>query len=470
MKIEGPVFTVMTPFKEKGAIDYACLRKYLHQIYDAGGRIFYVTAYSSRFSVMSRMEIRKLNGYVTNYVHGIIDNQAIVIVSDPIHCSTEVSLNFAKQKHADAISLIYGERYYSNEAIYAHYEYINNRVNIPIVIHLTPLISGITGQLMNWPIVLVDELVKLDNVIAIKEDSKDDDYTEKVIRIVDDRLPIILSGGGKRRWMGYKTKADILRTDLEDFINRAVALEVDGVSLESCFLPSFDSAYLSEIKGMLDEHNLDRVYAWGHPDGLEGGKNEKAYEEMIQHIEFADAIGAKVMRVVGSSLMFRFEPHGPQIEALSRMFSDAVKVAEPHGIKLADENHIDFDADEMLTLINNVNSPNFGINFDTGNFLRVLDDPIQGMEKLAKHVFATHIKDLKPQKSVPVNEWFFFSSTPIGEGLVDNRKLAQILKDNGYEGFLAVEIDFLHPDYNNDEDMAVADSIKELKRIASMLE
>jgi sugar phosphate isomerase/epimerase len=256
----------------------------------------------------------------------------------------------------------------------------------------------------------------------------------------------------------------------EDFINRAVALGVDGVSLESCFLPSFDSAYLSEIKGLLDEHNLDRVYAWGHPDGLEGGKNEKACQEMIQHIEYADAIGAKVMRVVGSSLMFRFEPHGPQIEALSRMFSDAVKVAEPHGIKLADENHIDFDADEMLTLINNVNSPNFGINFDTGNFLRVLDDPIQGMEKLVKHVFATHIKDLKPQKGVPVNEWFFFSSTPIGDGLVDNRKLAQILKDNGYEGFLAVEIDFLHPDYNNDEDKAVADSIKELKRIASTLE
>jgi sugar phosphate isomerase/epimerase len=256
----------------------------------------------------------------------------------------------------------------------------------------------------------------------------------------------------------------------EDFINRAVALEVDGVSLESCFLPSFDSAYLSEIKGMLDEHNLDRVYAWGHPDGLEGGKNEKACEEMIQHIEYADAIGAKVMRVVGSSLMFRFEPHDRQIETLSRMFSDAVKVAEQHDIKLADENHIDFDADEMLTLINNVNSSHFGINFDTGNFLRVLDDPIQGMEKLAKHVFATHIKDLKPQKGVPVNEWFFFSSTPIGEGLVDNRKLAQILINNGYEGFFAVEIDFLHPDYNNDEDQAVADSIKELKRIASTLE
>ena len=57
-----------------------------------------------------------------------------------------------------------------------------------------------------------------------------------------------------------------------------------------------------------------------------------------------------------------------------------------------------------------------------------------------------------------------------GGGIVDNQKLAQMLEDNGYEGFLAVEIDFLHPDYNNDEDRAVADSIRELKRIARAVE
>lgn len=256
---------------------------------------------------------------------------------------------------------------------------------------------------------------------------------------------------------------------LEDFIMRAKELAVDGVSLESCFIPRFDKSFLSEIKGMLDESNLDRVFAWGHPDGLEGGKNEKAFDEMMASIEHAHDIGANVMRVVGSSLMFRFEPHGPQIEKLSQMFSEAVKEAEKYGIKLADENHIDFDSDEMLTLINNVNSPYFGINFDTGNFMRVLDDPVQGMEKLAKHVYATHIKDLKPQKGAAVNDWFFFSSTPIGDGFVDNQKLAQILKDNGYEGFLAVEIDFLHPDYNNDEDQAVEQSVKALKNIASNL-
>jgi len=257
---------------------------------------------------------------------------------------------------------------------------------------------------------------------------------------------------------------------LEDFLKRAEELGVDGVSLESCFVPRYDKEYLSGIKGILDEYKLDRVWAWGHPDGLEGGKNEKAYDEMIQNLEHAVAVGAKVMRVVGSSYTFRFEPHGPQIERLSKMFLEAVKTAEKYDVKMAVENHLDFNSDEMLIMLNNVNSPYLGINFDTGNFLRVLDDPIQGMEKLARYVYATHVKDLKPQKGVPVNEWYFFSCTPVGEGLVDNQRLAQILKDNEYEGFLAVEIDFLHPDYKNNEDKAVADSIKELKRIAEAVE
>ena len=256
---------------------------------------------------------------------------------------------------------------------------------------------------------------------------------------------------------------------LEDFIKRAKELDVDGVSLESCFVPRFDQGYLSEIKGMLDEFNFDRVYAWGHPDGLEGGKNEAAYDEMVEHIEYANAIGAKVMRVVGSSLMFRFEDHGPQIEKLSRMFTNAMKVADNYDIKLADENHIDYNADEMLEIIHNVNHPNFGINFDTGNFLRVLDDPIQGMEKLAKFTFSTHVKDLKINPQAAVNDWYFFSCTPVGDGLVDNQKLAQLLKDANYEGFLAMEIDTLHPDYNDDEDSAVAQSVKELKKIAQRL-
>jgi sugar phosphate isomerase/epimerase len=116
-----------------------------------------------------------------------------------------------------------------------------------------------------------------------------------------------------------------------------------------------------------------------------------------------------------------------------------------------------------------VGSPYLGINFDTGNFLRLLDDPIKGMRKLARHVYATHIKDLRVQKTASAGDWFFFSCTPVGDGIVDNLKLARILDQAGYQGFLAVEIDFLHPDYPQDEDAAVEQSVRELRRIADTL-
>ncbi len=262
-------------------------------------------------------------------------------------------------------------------------------------------------------------------------------------------------------------KPTTVRHDLEWFLKRAHELKVDGVAVEPPLIARLDASYLSEVKGMLDEYKLDRVYAWGHPDGLEGGRSEKAFADMMKSIEYAAAIGAKVMRVCGASLEFRNEPHGPMLEKLAKQFSEAVKVAAKHDIKIADENHIDFNSDEMLSLIKTVNSPYFGINFDTGNFMRVLDDPIKGMEKLAKYTISTHVKDLKPNREASVDDWYFFSSTPVGDGLVDNQKLAQLLKNASYEGFLAVEIDFLHPDYNWDEDKAVAKSIKELRRIAN---
>jgi sugar phosphate isomerase/epimerase len=138
-------------------------------------------------------------------------------------------------------------------------------------------------------------------------------------------------------------------------------------------------------------------------------------------------------------------------------------------VKLAVENHIDYTADECLELLERVDSPYLGLNFDTGNFLRLLDDPVEGAKKLADRVYATHIKDLKPVRGVAVSEWYFFSSTPVGDGLVDNLELAKILKAADYQGFLAVETDSLHPDYANCEHQTVEQSVKELRRITTAI-
>jgi 3-oxoisoapionate decarboxylase len=257
---------------------------------------------------------------------------------------------------------------------------------------------------------------------------------------------------------------------MQDFLVRARELKVDGVSLESCFFPKkISKTWYKDLKAQLDEYKLDRVYAWGHPDGLERGQNQAAYDEMVAGIPHAKEIGADVMRVVGSSLMFRHEPHGPQVKALVKMFKKAVKVAKEYDVKLAVENHIDFTSDEILQMLELVDSEYFGLNFDTGNFLRLLDDPIKGMGKLAPYVLATHVKDLMPDKNARPTDWFFFAGVPVGKGLIDNQALAQLLHKANFQGFLAVEIDHPHTDWTEREDEAVALSIKELKKIAKAL-
>ena len=252
---------------------------------------------------------------------------------------------------------------------------------------------------------------------------------------------------------------------LEDFLRRAKELDVDGVSLETCFFPGYDKSYMREIKAMLDKYDFERVYAWGHPGGLEAGANEEKFREMLEHIEFAGMIGADVIRVVASNFEYHFHPHGPQLKILSKWFKEAVKRAENCGVRIAVENHIDYNSEEILSLVECVDSPYFGVTFDTGNFVRILEDPVEAIKKLAKYTFATHIKDLKFQQGVSIKDWFLFSCTPAGTGLVDCQQIVQILSDNNYRGFLAVETDFMHSDFGWNEDAAVELSVKELKRI-----
>jgi len=256
-----------------------------------------------------------------------------------------------------------------------------------------------------------------------------------------------------------------IRWTFHDFVNCAAELDVDGVSLESCFFESLEPGYLSEIKASLDEKGMERVLAWGHPDGLEAGRNEDAWREMNDLIPKAQFMGADVMRIVASSLMFRNEPHGPQIEAIVKMLKKSVKIAEENSVVLAIENHIDYTSAEIEEILQRVGSDVLKVNFDTGNTLRMMEDPVAAARRLGPYTVATHTKDLDACRHVRPEEWYFFSSVPVGTGLIDMPGVVRALKESGYEGVLAVETD--HHKDNQDEVQLVADSVAYLKKLVS---
>lgn len=204
-RIKGPVCSIITPFLTDDSIDYESLGNSIQRIYDGGGRIFYVMGYNSRFSELSWDEIKELNKFVTQKVKAIDPNN-IMIVADPLHCSTKVSAEFAvhaKEVGADVISIICREKYYSDDQIFEHFNYIAKASEIGILIHEMPFLSGYGGPPRNYTLELLDRICDIPNVIALKEDAKDDVFSKQVIDLVKDRVAIVISGGGKRQWLRF---------------------------------------------------------------------------------------------------------------------------------------------------------------------------------------------------------------------------------------------------------------------------
>jgi 3-oxoisoapionate decarboxylase len=84
---------------------------------------------------------------------------------------------------------------------------------------------------------------------------------------------------------------------------------------------------------------------------------------------------------------------------------------------LALENHIDLTADEMVDLITTLNSPWLGVCLDTGNNVRLHEDPVMVADKLSPFARATHIKDVWGWPGAP-KDFASWPSVPLGKGVV----------------------------------------------------
>jgi sugar phosphate isomerase/epimerase len=89
----------------------------------------------------------------------------------------------------------------------------------------------------------------------------------------------------------------------------------------------------------------------------------------------------------------------------------------------------------------------------------MFEDPLAVARKLAPLAAATHIKDITAQRGDP-KTFAFWPSVPLGRGLIDVAAILRLLRDAGFDGVLALEIDYLSPLYFGDsEEAAIAESI-----------
>jgi len=209
-KINGPVFSIITPFKKNEKIDYNLLFKNLKFYYQNGVRVFYLMFYNSRLNLLSERETLTLNIKISHYIKKNFKNTIFIGAIKMEGSAKEILSKLEKlsKSKMEAVSIVFGEKFYSEDQVYSHFKYLNDKSSLPILLHLQMMMSGfgIKPPFINYSLKLAQKICSLNNIVAIKDDAKIHDFTIKLISKVKSKVLVIRSGGGMSAFRKYYSK------------------------------------------------------------------------------------------------------------------------------------------------------------------------------------------------------------------------------------------------------------------------
>jgi sugar phosphate isomerase/epimerase len=144
----------------------------------------------------------------------------------------------------------------------------------------------------------------------------------------------------------------------------------------------------------------------------------------------AKEAGATILRTVTSSGR-RYETFqsAEGVAEFKKKAMNSLHLAEPilrkHKARLAVENHKDWRAPELVSVMKQLNSEWIGVTLDFGNSISLIEDPMEVVEALAPFVVSTHVKDMGVEEYA---DGFLLSEVPLGKGLLDLPKIVALCK------------------------------------------
>lgn len=189
-----------------------------------------------------------------------------------------------------------------------------------------------------------------------------------------------------------------------------------------------------------------------------GTPNEAKYRECIDtsiaRLDTARILGTDTIRLDPCTGLPADAMEHLDVDALltriAKGIAEVCDRAAEMGIVVGAENHgrIVGGSEHILTMIERVDRPNFGVNIDFTNFRIVFgEDHVEVTRRLAKHVVHAHAKDYyissEPKsgdewREIPTGE--YVKRAVGGEGDAQWPELFRILRDAGYEGAISLEV------------------------------
>jgi sugar phosphate isomerase/epimerase len=275
--------------------------------------------------------------------------------------------------------------------------------------------------------------------------------------------------------LAFSTNA-YLKFSFTETVRRLAAMGYAGVEIMADVPHAWPACLLEEqkqaIRDSLARHRLaisninafmmnaisDARQRYWHPSWIEPDRHYRQIR--IDHsrraLTLARELGAPCITTEPGGPL---EPGGSWTAAL-RLFVEGLKPvaehAEKEGVLLLIEPEPDLiveTADQFLELMQHLDSPAVGLNFDIGHFYCVGDEPAPTVRRLAKYIRHFHLEDIAATR-------VHHHLIP-GEGAIDFAATLQAIRDIGYDGWITIE---LYP-YVDDPDVAARTAFERVTKL-----
>lgn len=186
-----------------------------------------------------------------------------------------------------------------------------------------------------------------------------------------------------------------------ELLDYTASLKLDAIQISSLAeYESLEPAHLAKVKAHAAKLGIQIDAGTGCICPTTKSWNPKQgdpAEYLKTGIRVAHAVGSRSLRCfVGSPLDRAMVPETPiemHQESTLKVLRAARSLAMELGVKVAIENHGEFSARELRTLITAAGKEYVGACLDTGNPVSVCEDPMLTLEILGPFALTTHIRD-----------------------------------------------------------------------------
>ena len=230
---------------------------------------------------------------------------------------------------------------------------------------------------------------------------------------------------------------------LLQWIEMAAALPLEGLELYPDFFASFDDSYLKEIRAAMHGHSLCMPMLCASPDFTQPSSAAPA---------------PRTCRVLsGQRRPEVSEDDG--VAMVVECIEQVLPYAAERGVTLALENHYKDNywtfpefaqrLPVFLRIVQAIDSPWFGVNYDPSNALLAGENPLTVLEAIKGRVVSMHasdrrllpgytLEDLQAQEGSTGYAQFLHHGE-IGTGLNDYSTIFRVLRDVGFSGWVSIE-------------------------------